>query len=55
MMDIITIAIVFILSIIACALGGEVVRRKEIQINRIAMLLFHILYGIGLVAAILVF
>ncbi|MHA2423544.1 MAG: hypothetical protein ACXAEF_02080 [Candidatus Thorarchaeota archaeon] len=54
-MDFITLGALLVLSIIACAIGGEIVKRKEIQINRWILLVFHLLYGVGLIAAMLTY
>ncbi|MHA1907664.1 MAG: hypothetical protein ACW98Y_10255 [Candidatus Thorarchaeota archaeon] len=53
MLDLLTIGTLFVLSVIACWVGGEVVRRKGIQIDRRILLAFHLLYGVGFVGAIL--
>jgi hypothetical protein len=41
----------FVLSIILCAVGGDIVRRRGIHIPRIAMVAFHLVYITGLVAS----
>ncbi|MHA2025282.1 MAG: hypothetical protein ACW98U_05205 [Candidatus Thorarchaeota archaeon] len=43
----------FVLSIILCAAGGDIVRRRNIRIPRNAVVLFHLIYIAGLVASFL--
>ncbi|MFW9850371.1 MAG: hypothetical protein ACFFF4_14660 [Candidatus Thorarchaeota archaeon] len=52
-MDLLSLGLILLLSIIACWASGEFVRRKEIKINRWALLAFHLLYGVGLVGVML--
>ncbi|MFX1484222.1 MAG: hypothetical protein ACFFCP_13665 [Promethearchaeota archaeon] len=50
-MSIELMALLFLLSIILCWVGGEVVRRRNIHIPRIALAIFHLVYIAGLVAS----
>lgn len=43
--------LLFIISVILCGVAGEVVKRRETQVPKLALVLFHILYITGLVAA----
>jgi hypothetical protein len=46
--------LLFLLSVILCAVGGALVKRYEIQVPRVALVIFHLIYMFGLVAAYIV-
>ena len=49
MMDLGTLGIIFLLSIILCAVGAEVVKRYRPNINKMYILLLHLVYGVVVV------
>ncbi|MFW9907327.1 MAG: hypothetical protein ACFFEF_02020 [Candidatus Thorarchaeota archaeon] len=51
-MDISMIGALFLASIITCWLGGELVRRRGIQLTRMTLILIHLVYAVSFVAAI---
>ena len=44
-------ALLFFLSVILCGVAGAIVKRREIQVPRLALVIFHVIYITGLVAA----
>ncbi|MGY5881275.1 MAG: hypothetical protein RTV31_13560 [Candidatus Thorarchaeota archaeon] len=46
--------LLFLISVILCGVGGAVVKRYDIQLSRIAMVIFHAIYITGLVISFLV-
>jgi hypothetical protein len=50
-MSIELMVLLFVVSVILCAVGGEIVKRHEIQVPRVALVIFHLIYISGLVAA----
>ncbi|MFW9957877.1 MAG: hypothetical protein ACFFCT_07400 [Candidatus Odinarchaeota archaeon] len=50
-MSIDVMILLFVLSIIFCWGGSEMVKRRNIRIPKIPLALFHLVYVIGLVAA----
>ncbi|MFW9975667.1 MAG: hypothetical protein ACFFDQ_10400 [Candidatus Thorarchaeota archaeon] len=51
MMSIQLILILFIASIILCWGGGELVKRRNIKIPKLILVIFHVIYIAGLVAS----
>jgi len=43
--------LLFLISVILCGVGGAGVKRLEIQVPKMALVIFHLLYITGLVAA----
>ena len=43
--------LLFLISVILCGVGGGVVKRREIQVPKLVLVVFHLLYITGLVAA----
>jgi hypothetical protein len=43
--------LLFFLSVILCAVAGAVVKRREIQVPKVVLFIFHLVYITGLVAA----
>ncbi len=43
--------LLFILSIVLCWGGAEIAKRRDIRIPKVAVVLFHLIYISGLVAA----
>ena len=42
--------LLFLISVILCGVGGAVVKRREIQVPKMALIIFHLIYITGLVA-----
>ena len=42
--------LLFLLSVILCAVGGALVKRYDIQVPKVALVIFHLIYIAGLVA-----
>ncbi|MFW9805877.1 MAG: hypothetical protein ACFFFK_04050 [Candidatus Thorarchaeota archaeon] len=51
MMSIELMILTFLTSVILCAVAGDVVKRKGIRIPRVTLVVFHLIYIIGLVAS----
>lgn len=49
-MDILSSFLIFIISVIVCAVAGTVTRRKNIQLSRIGLIVFHAFYIVGMVS-----
>ena len=43
--------LLFFLSVILCGVAGAIVKRREIQVPRLALVIFHVIYITGLVAS----
>ena len=43
--------LLFLLSVILCAVAGAIVKRREIQVPKLVLVIFHLIYITGLVAA----
>jgi len=41
----------FLLSVILCAVGGALVKRFDIQVPKMALVVFHVIFIAGLVTA----
>ena len=50
-MDILSSFLLFIASVSICAIAGAVTKRKGIELNRIGLIAFHVLYLVGLFSA----
>jgi len=43
--------LLFVLSVVLCGVGGALVKRWDIQVPRVALVIFHLVYISGLAAA----
>jgi hypothetical protein len=43
--------LLFLISVILCGIAGEVVKRKELHVSKMALAIFHVIYIGGLVTA----
>jgi hypothetical protein len=41
----------FVVSVVLCGVAGSLVKRWEVQVPRLALVVFHLIYFTGLVAA----
>ena len=46
--------LLFLLSVIMCGVAGTIVKRHEIQVPKLALVIFHVVYFTGLVAVYIV-
>jgi hypothetical protein len=42
--------LLFLLSVTLCGVAGAIVKRREIQVPKLALVIFHLIYITGLVA-----
>ncbi|MFW9789115.1 MAG: hypothetical protein ACFFE2_15665 [Candidatus Thorarchaeota archaeon] len=49
-MSIVLMFLLFLVSVILCGVAGAIVKRYEIQVPRLALVIFHVIYITGLVA-----
>lgn len=45
------VVLLFLVSVILCGVSGAAVKRSRVQINRVALVVFHLVYISGLVAS----
>jgi hypothetical protein len=43
--------LLFFLSVILCGVAGDIVKRRDIRVPKMALVAFHVIYITGLVAA----
>jgi len=49
-MSIELMVMLFIISVIVCAVSGDIVRRRGIQVPKMTLVIFHLIFITGLVA-----
>ena len=42
--------LLFLISVVLCGVAGAIVKQREIQVPRLALIIFHLIYITGLVA-----